>query len=119
MFVIRKGAVRVTRRAGEHDIELALVGRGEFLGGRSLPEGLPRDADASVGPTRVLALGRGGPRVRIRRDPTFAIERGPRVASGASSITCGLRTSRCASTARASNCSRPASRFSSVKACPS
>ena len=71
MFVIASGAVRVYR-AGE------LVGRlsrGEFFGEMSVLESLPRDADVVAdGPTRVLVLGAGALLVRLRRDPTFALE---------------------------------------------
>lgn len=75
MFVIQEGAVEVTKRAGGREIRLGRLGRGDFLGEMSLLEGLPRDADAvAVGPTRVLAIGQGGLLMRIRRDPTFALE---------------------------------------------
>jgi CRP-like cAMP-binding protein len=75
MFVIQQGQVLVTRKAGEEQISLATLGRGDFLGEMALLEGLPRDANArAVEPTRVLAMGQGGLLMRIRRDPTFAME---------------------------------------------
>jgi CRP-like cAMP-binding protein len=75
MFVIQEGEVRVTKRAGDREIHLATLGRGDFLGEMALLEGLPRDADArAAGPTRVLSIGQGGLLMRIRRDPTFAFE---------------------------------------------
>src|SRR5256714_6597272 len=75
MFVIQEGEVLVTKRAGDQEIHLATLGRGDFLGEMALLEGLPRDADArAVGPTRVLSIGQGGLLMRIRRDPTFAFE---------------------------------------------
>jgi len=75
MFVIQNGEVEVTKRAGERLVRLGTLGRGDFLGEMSLLEGLPRDADArAVGPTRVLVIGQGGLLMRIRRDPTFALE---------------------------------------------
>ena len=75
MFVIQEGQVRISTRAGEEEIVLATLGRGEFLGEMSLLEGLPRSADArAVGPTQVLVIGQGGLLMRIRRDPTFAFE---------------------------------------------
>lgn len=75
MFVIQDGEVEVIKRAGGREHFLAKLGRGDFLGEMSLLEGLPRDADArAVGPTRLLAIGQGGLLMRIRRDPTFALE---------------------------------------------
>ncbi len=75
MFVIREGQVLVTKRAGGEELQLATLGRGDFLGEMALLEGLPRDADArAVGETKVLAIGQGGLLMRIRRDPTFALE---------------------------------------------
>jgi len=75
MFVVQAGEVEVTKRVGDREIRLGRLGRGDFLGEMSLLEGLPRDADArAVGPTRVLAIGQGGLLMRIRRDPTFALE---------------------------------------------
>jgi CRP-like cAMP-binding protein len=75
MFVIQQGEVRITKRAGDREIHLATLHRGDFLGEMALLEGLPRDADAqAVGETRVLSIGQGGLLMRIRRDPTFALE---------------------------------------------
>jgi CRP/FNR family transcriptional regulator, cyclic AMP receptor protein len=75
MFVVQQGQVLVTRHAGDQEIPLATLGRGDFLGEMALLEGLPRDANArAVGPTQVLAMGQGGLLMLIRRDPTFALE---------------------------------------------
>lgn len=75
MFVIQEGQVRITKHVGTDEIHLATLGRGDFLGEMALLEGLPRDADArAVGPTKMLAIGQGGLLMRIRRDPTFALE---------------------------------------------
>jgi CRP/FNR family cyclic AMP-dependent transcriptional regulator len=75
MFVIREGQVLVTMRAGGEELQLATLGRGDFLGEMALLEGLPRDADArALGETKVLAIGQGGLLMRLRRDPTFALE---------------------------------------------
>jgi CRP/FNR family cyclic AMP-dependent transcriptional regulator len=75
MFVIREGQVLVTKRAGGEELQLGTLGRGDFLGEMALLEGLPRDADArALGKTKVLAIGQGGLLMRIRRDPTFALE---------------------------------------------
>ncbi len=75
MFVIQEGRVRVTKRSESGEMLLGTLGRGDFLGEMALLEGMPRDADArAVGPTRVLSIGQGGLLMRIRRDPTFALE---------------------------------------------
>jgi CRP-like cAMP-binding protein len=75
MYVIREGAVRITKSVGSRQLELAVLGRGDFFGEMALLEGMPRDASAhAVGQTTVLAIGQGGLLMRIRRDPTFALE---------------------------------------------
>ena len=75
MYVIQEGQVRVTKRTEGGELHLGTLGRGDFLGEMALLEGMPRDADArAVGPTRVLSIGQGGLLMRIRRDPTFALE---------------------------------------------
>ena len=75
MFVIQEGEVRISTGAGNDEIVLATLGRGEFLGEMSVLEGMPRSANArAVGPTQVLVIGQGALLMRIRRDPTFAFE---------------------------------------------
>jgi CRP-like cAMP-binding protein len=75
MFVIQQGEIAVTKRAGAGEVHLATLGRGDFIGEMALLEAMPREATArAVGPTRVLAIGQGGLLMRIRRDPTFALE---------------------------------------------
>lgn len=71
MFVIQSGHV-VVRRGGE---PVTRLGKGDFFGEMSVLESLPRDADVVAdGLTRVLVLGPGALLVRLRRDPTFALE---------------------------------------------
>jgi CRP-like cAMP-binding protein len=75
MFVIQSGRVRITKRVGESEIELATLERGDFFGEMSLLESLPRDATAhAVGQTELLVISAGALLVRMRRDPTFAFE---------------------------------------------
>lgn len=75
MFVILSGRVRITKRAGEQQVELATLERGDFFGEMSLLESLPRDASAvAIGETRVLVIGASALLVRMRRDPTFGFE---------------------------------------------
>ena len=55
---------------------LATLGRGEFFGEMSVLESLPRDADAIVvsEEASLLVIGQGALLMRLRRDPTFALE---------------------------------------------
>lgn len=70
MFVIRTGEVEIRR-----DGLVARLGPGDFFGEMSLLESLPRDADAvAVTPVELLVITQGGLLVRLRRDPTFAVE---------------------------------------------
>jgi CRP/FNR family transcriptional regulator, cyclic AMP receptor protein len=72
MFIIQSGGVLV--RAG-NGTEIARLGKGEFFGEMSVLESSPRDADViAQGDTRVLVLGPGALFVRLRRDPSFALE---------------------------------------------
>ena len=71
MYIVQSGAVEVVR-PGAPAIRL---GQGEFFGEMSLLESLPRDADVrAVGETRVVVVSQGDLLMRIRRDPTFALE---------------------------------------------
>jgi CRP-like cAMP-binding protein len=75
MFVIQSGRVEISKRMAGRDVVLATIGKGEFFGEMSLLESLPRDANArALGDVELLVLRPGGLLVRIRRDPTFAIE---------------------------------------------
>jgi len=71
MFIVQSGNV-IVRRGGA---EVARLGKGEFFGEMSVLESSARDADVIAhGRTRVLALGSGALFVRLRRDPSFALE---------------------------------------------
>jgi CRP-like cAMP-binding protein len=48
MFVIRSGKVNISKRIGDNEITLAVLGPGEFFGEMALLEGLPRSAGATV-----------------------------------------------------------------------
>lgn len=76
MFVIQHGAVEIRKRAAGRDVVLATLGRGEFFGEMSVLESLPRDADAIVvsEEASLLVIGQGALLMRLRRDPTFALE---------------------------------------------
>jgi CRP/FNR family cyclic AMP-dependent transcriptional regulator len=71
MYVVQAGFVSV-RQGG---VEIAVLGKGEFLGEMSLLESLPRSATVTAkGPARLLCIPPGGFLLKIRRDPTFAFE---------------------------------------------
>jgi CRP-like cAMP-binding protein len=75
MYIIQEGQVAVTREIGDQEMVLATLERGTFFGEMSLLEGLPRSATVrAVGETKLQVLRRGGLLLKIRRDPTFALE---------------------------------------------
>ena len=75
MYVIRSGRIRISRRLGGEEHELAILGKGQFFGEMSLLEALPREADArAIEDTELLVISPGDLLLRFRRDPTFAIE---------------------------------------------
>ncbi|MGB0662578.1 MAG: Crp/Fnr family transcriptional regulator [Pontibacterium sp.] len=75
MYIITQGEVEATKTVNGETIVLARLKRGEFFGEMSLLEGMPRSADVrAVGDTEVLSMSSGGLLLRIRRDPTFALE---------------------------------------------
>jgi CRP-like cAMP-binding protein len=75
MFVIVRGSVRVFKASSRGELDLAVLGKGDFFGEMSVLEGLPRDASAqALGEAEVLVMTAGALLVRLRRDPTFAFE---------------------------------------------
>ena len=75
MFIIQEGKVEVSRVLSGQTRVLAILDRGEFFGEMSVLEGEPRSATVrAVGRTRVMVLKQGGLLLKIRRDPTFAID---------------------------------------------
>lgn len=75
MFVVTRGVVRISKESAGRRITLAELRRGEFFGEMSVLESLPRDADAHAeGAVQLLVIGQGGLLVRLRRDPSFALE---------------------------------------------
>jgi CRP-like cAMP-binding protein len=76
LFVIRSGEVEIRRDDdGGGPSFVARLGAGEFFGEMSVLESLPRDADAiAVTDVNLLVITKGGLLVRLRRDPTFALE---------------------------------------------
>src|SRR3954453_11746890 len=75
MFVIRAGRVEMSRETTDGKVVLATLEKGEFFGEMSLLESLPREADAvALVDTDLLVITQGGLLMRLRRDPTFALE---------------------------------------------
>lgn len=75
MFIIQRGGAVVTKQVGDGEVVLATLTRGSFFGEMSLLESLPRSATVRArGDTRVLVISPGGLLLKIRRDPTFALE---------------------------------------------
>jgi CRP/FNR family transcriptional regulator/CRP/FNR family cyclic AMP-dependent transcriptional regulator len=75
MYIVAEGRVRIVKSSEGGDVTLGYIERGDFFGEMSLLESLPRYADAfAVGATRVLVIEPGSLVLRIRHDPTLAIE---------------------------------------------
>ena len=75
LYIIQKGEVRILKKMGDDDVELARFERGDFFGDMGLLQNIPRYAGAyAVGNVRLLILGRAGFLLKMRRDPTFAFE---------------------------------------------
>jgi CRP/FNR family transcriptional regulator, cyclic AMP receptor protein len=75
LFVIQSGVVEISRGTGEQRTVMATLRQGDFFGEMSVLESMPRDADATaVTDTELLVITQGGLLIRLRRDPTFAIE---------------------------------------------
>jgi CRP-like cAMP-binding protein len=75
MFIICDGRVEIARTVGDVRTVVATLGPTAFFGEMSLLESLPRDGDAvALTDVRALAISQGGLLMRLRRDPTFALE---------------------------------------------
>ncbi len=75
MFIIQSGRVEVRHQVGEREFVLGVMGPGEFFGEMSVLESLPRSATVvALEDSVLLELGAGALLLRIRRDPTLAVE---------------------------------------------
>jgi len=75
MFIVQSGCVEVRRHVGDQVVVHGRVERGDFFGEMSLLESQPRAADVvAVEESVLLELGAGALLLRIRRDPTLAVE---------------------------------------------
>mgnify|MGYP001235593210 CR=1 FL=1 len=76
-FMIREGCVDVSIKSGffRRKKVIATLGPREFFGEMSLLEGVQRSADVfAKEDTQLLSISSGGLLLKIRRDPTFALE---------------------------------------------
>ena len=75
MFIVQSGCVEIRRHVGDQIVVHGRVERGDFFGEMSLLESQPRVADVvALEPTVLVELGAGALLLRIRRDPTLAVE---------------------------------------------
>jgi CRP-like cAMP-binding protein len=75
MFIVQEGKVKVTKKVAGGDLVLATLERGDFFGEMGLLDSQPRHATcAALEPTRLLAIRSGDLLIKLRRDPTFALE---------------------------------------------
>lgn len=75
MFIIQEGLVVVLKSLGGHNLYMATLDRGDFFGEMALLSAQPRHATCvAITPTRVLAIHSGELLLKLRRDPTFALE---------------------------------------------
>jgi len=75
MFILQEGKVAVFRKFADEEVLLATLDRGDFFGEMALLENLPRSATCrALMATRLAAIRRGELLMKIRRDPTFALE---------------------------------------------
>jgi CRP-like cAMP-binding protein len=75
MFIVASGRVRIAKAIPDGHLTLGYVERGDFFGEMSLLESMPRYASAfAVGETRVLVIEPGSLLLRVRYDPSLALE---------------------------------------------
>jgi CRP-like cAMP-binding protein len=75
MYIIRSGRVAISKEMGGERVHLGDLGPGDFFGEMAVLESLPRAADVqALEDTRLLVIGAGALLIRIRRDPTLAVE---------------------------------------------
>lgn len=75
MFIVQEGKVAVTKDVAGREVFLATLERGDFFGEMPLLDNQPRHATCyALAPTRLLAIKSGELLMKLRRDPTFAME---------------------------------------------
>ena len=75
MFIVQEGTVVLTKNVAGRDVFLGTQKRGDFFGEMALLHASPRHATCvAVSPTKLLAIRSGELLMKLRRDPTFALE---------------------------------------------
>ncbi len=75
MFIVQEGKVVITKNVSGREVFLAMLERGDFLGEMALLDSQPRHATCSaLVRTRVVAIKSGELLIKLRRDPTMALE---------------------------------------------
>ena len=75
MFIVQEGAVALTKTVAGREIFIGTQERGDFFGEMSMLTGRPRHATCvAMAPTRLLAIRSGELLLKLRRDPTLALE---------------------------------------------
>jgi CRP-like cAMP-binding protein len=75
MYIVQEGKVVITKAVAGRDVFLALLERGDFFGEMALLDSQPRHATCSaLVRTRVVAIRSGELLIKLRRDPTLALE---------------------------------------------
>ena len=75
MFVVQTGVIRISKRIGDDDKTLALLGPGEFVGEMAILNDKPRTATATVeeGPARCLVLDAQTMEVMVTKNAEIAV----------------------------------------------
>jgi len=75
MFIVQEGKVVITKNVAGRDVFLAVLDRGDFFGEMALLESQPRQATCcALLRTRIVAIKSGELLIKLRRDPTLALE---------------------------------------------
>jgi CRP/FNR family transcriptional regulator/CRP/FNR family cyclic AMP-dependent transcriptional regulator len=75
MFIVQEGTVALTRTVAGREMFIGTQERGDFFGEMSMLTGRPRNATCvAMAPTRLLAIRSGELLIKLRRDPTLALE---------------------------------------------
>ena len=75
MYIIQDGKVVITKKVAGADVFLAMLERGDFFGEMALLDSRPRHATCTaLVRTKLIAIKSGELLIKLRRDPTLALE---------------------------------------------